>query len=83
MEYVIYSYSSRNILNKDFYNVFILLFFPELSGFVIFQLVFRKYLFKLNSQINTYGQMIEPEHLLKPVFITIHSFSINGIFLFL
>lgn len=42
-EYLIYSYSSRNILKKDLYNIFIHLFFTmELSGFVIFQLLVRK-----------------------------------------
>lgn len=40
MEYLIYSYSSRNNLNKDLYNIFIQLFFVmELSGFVVFQLI--------------------------------------------
>lgn len=38
--------------------------------------------FKLSSQINTYVQIIEAEHLLKLVFININSFSVN-IFLFL
>lgn len=46
MEYLIYSYSSRNILNKDLYNIFIgLLFTMELPGFVIFQLRVWNYFF--------------------------------------
>lgn len=40
-------------------------------------------IFKLNSQRNTYVQIIEAEHLLKLVFINLNSFSVNNIFLFL
>lgn len=54
MEYLIYSYSSRNNLNKDLYNIFIQLFFCYgVIWFCSISINSQKIFFKVNSQINS------------------------------